>query len=120
MEYYSFDQRVLQSSILLNKYPDRIPLVIENLNEINLNEINKINKINKKYLLPKDLPFGSFFNIIKAKIKLDRKQAIFMFVKNGENYILIPISQTINDIYKTYKNDDGFLYIKFGIENTFG
>ena len=113
MEYYSFEQRVLQSSILLNKYPDRIPLIIENNSDFG-------EKFNKKYLLPKDLPFGSFFNIIKTKIKLDRKQAIFMFVKNGDKYILIPISQTINDVYKTYKNDDGFLYIKFGIENTFG
>ena len=113
MEYYSFEQRVLQSSILLNKHPDRIPVIIENNSNFGEN-------FNKKYLLPKDLQFASFFNIIKTKIKLDRKQAIFMFVKNGDNYVLIPVSETINSIYNSYKNDDGFLYIKFGIENTFG
>jgi len=51
-----------------------------------------------------------------------------MFVKNENeykneyknDYILIPLSETIEFIYNTYKNEDGFLYIKFGIENTFG
>ena len=35
MDNYSFGERILQSNILLNKYPDRIPLVIENNSDFN-------------------------------------------------------------------------------------
>ena len=42
--------------------------------------------------------------------------AIFVFCKN----ILPPTSQLINDLYNNSKDDDGFLYIIYASENTFG
>jgi GABA(A) receptor-associated protein len=42
--------------------------------------------------------------------------------KNSDkkDYLLPPQSQTISEIYATYKNEDGFLYITYSGENTFG
>jgi len=108
----TIEKRKLYSQMLINRHTDRIPVIIENTNCVKLE--------NYKYLLPKSIKFSDFYNIVKTKIKLDRKQAIFMFVKNENDYVLIPLSETIEFIYNTYKNEDGFLYIKFGIENTFG
>jgi GABA(A) receptor-associated protein len=98
--------------MLRNKYIDRVPIIIESTNNIKLE--------NYKYLLPKTLKFSDFYNIVKTKIKLDRKQAIFMFVKSECNYVLVPLSETVETIYGVHQSNDGFLYIKFGIENTFG
>jgi GABA(A) receptor-associated protein len=55
--------------------------------------------------------------IIRNRIKLDSKEAIFIFVGNGT---LVPSNYSINEVYDTYKNEDGFLYIIYTAENTFG
>jgi GABA(A) receptor-associated protein len=110
----TLEERIIYSRRLLNKYPDRIPLVIEK------NEFMELQ--NYKYLLPSNLLVSEFMCIIKTKMNkaLDEKKAIFTFVKSSENYILVPMNQTIQEIYNIHKNADGFLYIKFGVENTFG
>jgi GABA(A) receptor-associated protein len=127
----SLNERIIYSQRLLSKYPDRIPLVIEKTEFIELE--------NYKYLLPRNLLVSEFMCIIKTKMNkaLDEKKAIFTFVKSNacsvasqspkeiackssENYILIPMSETVENVYNIHKNSDGFLYIKFGVENTFG
>ena len=110
----TLNERIIYSQKLLSKYQDRIPVVIEKTEFIELE--------NYKYLLPRNLLVSEFMCIIKTKMNkaLDEKKAIFTFVKSDKNYILIPMNQTIQEIYNIHKNSDGFLYIKFGVENTFG
>jgi hypothetical protein len=101
-------------NFLLKKYPDRIPVIIEKCNFLNLT--------NNKYLLPKQMYVSYFLSIIRTKMNktFDSKKAIFTFVKSGNSYFLINLNENIENIYNQYKEPDGFLYIKFGIENTFG
>jgi len=130
----TLEERIVYSKKLLSKYSDRIPIVIEKSEFMELQ--------NYKYLLPRNLLVSEFMCIIKTKMNkaLDEKKAIFTFVKsfqpkaendrssiggtcksNAEgNYNLVPMNQTIQEIYNIHKNEDGFLYIKFGVENTFG
>ena len=121
----TLEERIIYSRRLFNKYPDRIPVVIEKTEFISLD--------NYKYLLPNNLLVSEFMCIIKTKMNkaLDEKKAIFTFVKSSHevetcksnaqgSYLLIPMNQTIQEIYNIHKNPDGFLYIKFGVENTFG
>jgi GABA(A) receptor-associated protein len=123
MENKTFQERIYCSNKFLHKYPDRIPLIIEK-NEKNENIVLE----NYKYLLPKDVTMSQFISIIRTKMNITSKKALFTFVKNSkesynspkESYVLVPMNESIGNIYSIYKNDDGFLYIKFGIENTFG
>jgi len=127
----TLEERIVYSKKLLSKYSDRIPIVIEKSEFVELQ--------NYKYLLPRNLLVSEFMCIIKTKMNkaLDEKKAIFTFVKSNafgiashspkenacksdKNYNLVPMNQTIQEIYNIHKNEDGFLYIKFGIENTFG
>ena len=110
----TLNERIIYSQKLLSKYPDRIPVVIEKSEFMELQ--------NYKYLLPSNLIVSEFMCIIKTKMNkaLDEKKAIFTFVKSDKNYNLVPMNQTIQEIYNIHKNTDGFLYIKFGVENTFG
>jgi len=118
MDNKTFEERLYYSNKLLSRYPDRIPIIIEKDKDVILE--------NYKYLLPKNINIGEFMSIIRTKMNIANKQAIFTFVKNcnndfeKENYILVPMSESIENIYNMYKNKDKFLYIKFGIENTFG
>jgi len=109
----TFDDRLAYSNRLNNKYPDYVPVIIKkNENDKILQDIDK-----EKYLIPKNLNVSEIINIIRRRISLESKQAIFVFVGNG---VLVPLTQDIHSIYQTHKDPDGFLYIVYTTENTFG
>jgi len=58
-----------------------------------------------------------FMVIMRKKIKISSKQAIFIFIKDG---ILPPMNITIGELYNMYRSGDSILYIEYKIENTFG
>jgi GABA(A) receptor-associated protein len=109
---YSFEQRLNESKRVLTKYPDRIPIICEKLyGQKNLPDIDK-----NKYLVPYDLTLGQFIYVIKKRMKINADEAMFLFVNNK----MMSINQTIMNIYYYEKDPDGFLYIKYSKESTFG
>jgi len=95
------------------KYPDRVPVIIKkNSNDKILQDIDK-----ERYLIPKNLNLSEIIFIIRKRINIDPKQAIFLFVGKG---VLVPLSQTIGYIYEQYHSDDNFLHMVYTTENTFG
>ena len=69
-----------------------------------------------RYLVPADLTVGQFVYVIRKRIKLSPEKAIFVFVNN----VLPPTAALMSSIYEEHKEDDGFLYIAYSGENTFG
>ena len=67
----------------------------------------------KKYLVPPTSP--SVVCGVSA-IKLSAEKAIFIFVNN----VLPPTAALMSSIYDEHKDEDGFLYIAYSGENTFG
>ncbi|CAK9173199.1 unnamed protein product [Ilex paraguariensis] len=70
----------------------------------------------KKYLVPADLTVGQFVYVIRKRIKLSAEKAIFIFVDNA----LPPTGAIMSAIYEEQKDEDGFLYVTYSGENTFG
>jgi GABA(A) receptor-associated protein len=70
----------------------------------------------KKYLVPADLTIGQFVYIIRKRIKLSPQKAIFIFIDE----VLPPAAALMSSIYEEHKDEDGFLYITYSGENTFG
>ena len=109
---FSFARRHEESTKIRDKYPNRIPLIVnKNPKCTNLSDITK-----KKYLVPIDLTVGQFIYVIRNRIKLPPEQALFVFV----NETLPPTSQTIKDLYENHADEDGFLYMIYTGENVFG
>lgn len=67
-------------------------------------------------MVPVDLTVGQFVYVIRKRIKLPSEKAIFIFV----NDILPPTAALISTIYEEHKDEDGFLYVLYSGENTFG
>lgn len=109
---YSFDKRKEESSKLLIKYNNKYPIILEKADTSLLPISNK-----KKYLLPSNLTIGQFILIIRKQIKLESSNAIFLFVDNN---IIPQTIETIEKLYSKYADKDGFLYITYCSENTFG
>ena len=105
--------RIRDTQLVLQKYPDRIPIICEKstIASPDLPEIDK-----KKYLVPIDLTIGQFVYIIRKRLQLLPQKAIFIFI----NGFIPPTSAFIADIYNYAKDEDGFLYITYTSENTFG
>tara|TARA_A100001015_G_C14671517_1_gene587062 strand:- start:116 stop:472 length:357 start_codon:yes stop_codon:yes gene_type:complete len=111
---YSFEERCKESTKIKEKYPNRIPIIVEKLLERNSTDIPVLDK--KKYLVPMDITVGQFTYILRKRIKLAPEQALFLFVNDN----IPPSSQLIQEIYNQYKDTDNFLYILYSGENTFG
>ena len=107
----SFEQRQSECKRILRKYPDRIPILVSKCKNCKLAEIDK-----EKYLVPADMNLGQFIYVIRKRIKLESSEALFIMVNNS----LQPSNKLIQEIYEGLKDDDGFLYIQYSSENTFG
>jgi len=107
----NFDKRKEESKRIREKYPDRIPIIVEKNSNTDLPDIDK-----KKYLVPSDLTVGQFIYVIRKRISISPEKAIFIFIEN----MLPPTSELVSSIYEKHKDDDGFLYIEYSGENTFG
>merc|ERR1712025_1180916 len=94
-----------------SKYPDRIPVICEKAEGSDIPDIDK-----KKYLVPADLTVGQFVYVIRKRIKLTPEKAIFIFV----NDVLPSTAAMMSKIYEDFKDEDGFLYVTYSGENTFG
>ena len=109
----NIEQRKEYSEILKHKYPDRVPVIITRGSEI-LRDIDKSGQA--KYLMPKNLKMSDLIYIIRKKIVLEEKQALFVFTNN----VLVPMNTTIEEIYNEHHSEDNFLYMFYRTENTFG
>lgn len=108
---HPLEKRKAEAGRIKEKYPDRIPVIVEKTDKSDIPLIDK-----KKYLVPSDLTVGQFVYVIRKRIKLSPEKAIFIFVKN----ILPPTAALMSSIYEDHRDDDGFLYITYSGENTFG
>lgn len=104
---------------VLLKHPNRSPVIVT-LNDrlyktLQKNNLNGL-KQQQKYLVPNEMTIGQFSHIVRKRIMLSESQGMFLFINNN----LPPTSETISNLYQSYKNDDLIMYIDINIENTFG
>ncbi|CAK9320924.1 unnamed protein product [Citrullus colocynthis] len=105
------EKRQAEAARIKEKYPDRIPVIVEKAGRSNIADIDR-----NKYLVPADLTVGQFVYVVRKRIKLSAEKAIFIFVKDT----LPSTGALMSAIYSDNKDEDGFLYMSYSGENTFG
>ena len=108
---YTPEQYKVQADAILQKYPDRIPVIVEKAKNSDIVEMDK-----KKFLVPKDLTVGQFVYVIRKRIRLSSEQAIFIFI----NGTLPATSSLMSKVYEDHKDQSGFLMVVYSGESTFG
>ncbi|AQK76477.1 Autophagy-related protein 8c [Zea mays] len=109
---HPLEKRQSEANRIREKYPDRIPVIVEKLRGV----IFLTSTRKSQYLVPADLTVGQFVYVVRKRIKLSAEKAIFIFVKNT----LPPTAALMSSIYEENKDEDGFLYMTYSGENTFG
>lgn len=108
---YSFERRKLECDKIRSYWSDKIPIIAERQESSNLNDIPK-----SKILCPSHMTVIQFKGVIRNKLNAQPQESIFLFVKgkmpNNDEFI--------RDLYEKEKDRDGFLYIEYAEQETFG
>ncbi|CAB3999316.1 microtubule-associated s 1A 1B light chain 3A-like [Paramuricea clavata] len=112
-ERKSFAARKRDSEGITKQYPDKIPVIVERYgSEKSLPILDKI-----KYLVPADLTMSNLASIIRKRLQLSPTQAFYLMV-NERN--MVSNSLTIGELYREEKHEDGFLYMVYASQESFG
>ena len=105
------EKRKSEAERIRAKYPDRVPVICEKADRSDIPDIDK-----KKYLVPADLTVGQFHYVIRKRIQLAPEKALFLFCSNT----IPPNAALMSTVYEEQKDEDGFLYVQYSGESTFG
>ena len=106
----TFEERVNESQTILKKYPDKIPVIINECSE----ELRE--RVKRKMLLQTDMTVSQYMHSLRTKFNIKPEESVLIFV-NGT----FPTSTTLMSyLYDKHKDKDGFLYISVLKENVFG
>ena len=106
----SADQRRLEYQRIGRHRESRVPAILER----GSNLTPPIDK--EKFLLPFDLTMAQFAFVVRRRLNMDSSKALFLLV----NGCIPPAQMTVHDVYNKNVSDDGFLYVVYTLENTFG
>jgi hypothetical protein len=96
-----------------DEYPNKVPIICENDTTKNLPMIDKT-----KFLVPDDLLVSQFASMIRQRINIDSTKAIY-FLFAGQ--YTVSMDTLMGEVYERYKDEeDGFLYVVFSTEESWG
>jgi GABA(A) receptor-associated protein len=110
---YAFQKRKNEADRILQKYPQRIPIICEK--DPRSRDTPDIDR--KKYLVPPDLSVAQFMYVIRGRINIMPDLSIYLFVNNT---VMPATAQLLSVLYEEHKDRDGFLYITYAGESSFG
>ena len=111
-EEKTIEQRTIEAKRVRSKYPDLVPVICERVSNSDLPHTTR-----RKYLVPQSLTMGQFMYVLRRRINLDANRAMFLFL---EGNTLAPTSELVSKLYENHKDEDGFMYMQYSGENTFG
>jgi GABA(A) receptor-associated protein len=107
---YSFKHRSDEAKAVLQKHPERIPIIVEPADD------KSPTPNRKKFLVPAGLTFGQFTHVVRKRIDTTPDEAVVLMIED-----VMPIcSSTIREIYDKHKDLDSFLYVVVAAEKIFG
>lgn len=108
------EERKMETDMIRSKYTDKYPVIVQrSVKDSTLKDIDR-----NKFLVPCDILVSDFLNIIRKRVhNMNEEKSLFFYVGNGK---LITMTQPCSALYDQEKDEDGYLYIFYQGENTFG
>ena len=96
----------------MNKWPDKIPIVLEKSSKAKIKDFPK-----HKFLCPREYSVRQFLGSLRRRASIGRDKALFLFINGTE---LATGDATMASIYEHKKDEDGFLYILLSDQEVMG
>lgn len=109
-----FEKRLEETTNIKIKHPSKCPVVVQRSHkETEIEEIDR-----NKFLVPPEMSLHGLLYIIRKRLRLHNdSQALYLFTEKG---VLFTTNILVSQVYDTQKDDDGYLYLFYNSENTFG
>lgn len=115
---HSFETRKKESDRVMQKYEDRVVIIAEPLKgDKNMEKNANISKPKNKFLVSYDITVAQFQCILRKRLNIQPESAIYIYCKSN---VLPPTTYSLGQLYNEHVSNDGFLYIFYGSESTFG
>lgn len=116
-----FDDRVAESKLRLKLYPDKRPVLIQPQGA----ETPKMEKGGKLSISVNSTPAALKTVLRKTLPKLKSSDALLLIIlspgENGAYKSILPMdSEEFGTLYEAHKQADGFMYMTYSVEATFG
>lgn len=104
-------KRKEESARIFEKYPNMLPIIFEKQKGNSIKDLDKF-----KIMISNKHTVSEFVLCMRKRINLKPEDAMYIFINNT----LPPMNCLMSQVYKENKDEDGFLYIVYASEATFG
>lgn len=108
----NFTDRSKDALNIKTQHPSKIPVIVErSTSEKTLPVLDK-----QKFLVPDHVTVTELIRVLRRRLDLAPGQAFFLLSERG----LPPGTQTLAELWESDHDEDGFVYVFYAAQETFG